>query len=53
MEFLQKEEEQAYINIDETNPRLYDHVPEMMECKVKLKISNYLFFNDQEGGISR
>ena len=34
LEFLQEVEEQPHIDIEEANPRLYDHVVEIQEIKV-------------------
>ncbi|KAH3822399.1 uncharacterized protein LOC127831796 isoform X1 [Dreissena polymorpha] len=33
LEFLQDKEEQPYINVNETNPRIYEHVSEMAEIQ--------------------
>ncbi|XP_052821358.1 uncharacterized protein LOC128246875 isoform X2 [Mya arenaria] len=46
-EYLQDKEEQPYINVEDINPRLYEHVPEMLEIqnlRVQLMhLKTYLF----------
>lgn len=38
LNFLQGHEEQPCIDISEMNPRLYEHVPEMLEIQVQLLV---------------
>ncbi|WAR15293.1 PKHM3-like protein [Mya arenaria] len=37
-EYLQDKEEQPYINVEDINPRLYEHVPEMLEIQDLLQV---------------
>ena len=41
LEFLQDVEEQPHIDIEEANPRLYDHIPEIQEIRVSEHLANF------------
>ena len=43
LEFLQEVEDQPHIDIEEANPRLYDHVVEIQEIKVRDEVLRWQY----------